>query len=317
MGSCWDVTELTEAAKSRERLLSLLQATVEATTDGTLVVDRERKVAVRNRRFLDLWRIPPSLAQCQDATALLGYVRNQLENPERFVREVEEIYGRPEAESTSQIRCATAGSSSAIRYRSGSGMPWSAGSGASATSPSGSDFCTARCFFRMRRACSPRWRWSRHWTVSHESPSPIWAMGAPSTCSARAAPGRLVAISRDPRTPISPELHPSILSGHSLVYQVGPISYLGVPLLMKDSLVGAITFSAAAHRRYQPHDIEVAEELGPARRPRAGQREALPTSAGSVARPRRVSLRGGARNSRPAHRDSPGGAGDPKREGTA
>src|SRR6516162_3673662 len=43
-------------------------------------------------------------------------------------------------------------------------------------------------------------------------------------------PRRLVAISRDPRAPISPELHPAVLGGQSLIYQVGLTSYLGVPL---------------------------------------------------------------------------------------
>jgi signal transduction histidine kinase len=75
------------------------------------------------------------------------------------------------------------------------------------------------------------------------------------------APRRLVAISRDPRTPISPELHPNVLAGNSLVYQVGSSSYLGVPLLMKDTLAGAITFCAGPHRKYQARDVEVAEEL--------------------------------------------------------
>ena len=74
-------------------------------------------------------------------------------------------------------------------------------------------------------------------------------------------PRRLIAISRDPKAPMSPELHPTVLGGHSLVYQVGSISYLGVPLLMKDDLVGAITLCASPHRKYTPSDLEVAEEL--------------------------------------------------------
>src|SRR5262249_36132523 len=106
VGSCWDVTELVEAAETRERLPSLPQATIEATDDGTLVVGRDRKVAVRNRRFLDLWKIPGDLADSTDDLALLSYVRDQLENPEQFIREVEEIYASPEAESTGQVRCA-------------------------------------------------------------------------------------------------------------------------------------------------------------------------------------------------------------------
>ena len=66
VGTCWDVTELAEATQARERLLSLLQATIEATADGIVVVDRDRKVVIRNRRFLSLWKVPPELAECND-----------------------------------------------------------------------------------------------------------------------------------------------------------------------------------------------------------------------------------------------------------
>src|SRR5262249_20603998 len=106
IGSCWDVSELAEATSTRERLLSLLQATIEATADGTLVVGRDGKVVVRNRRFLDLWKIPPTLADCKDDAALLTYVRDQLADPQEFMREAEAIYASPDAESTGQIRCA-------------------------------------------------------------------------------------------------------------------------------------------------------------------------------------------------------------------
>jgi len=74
-------------------------------------------------------------------------------------------------------------------------------------------------------------------------------------------PRRLIAISRDPRAPMSPELHPTVLGGHSLIYQVGSISYLAAPLLMKDRLVGAITLCASPHRKYIATDLETAEEL--------------------------------------------------------
>ena len=53
-GTCWDITELAEATQARERLLSLLQATIDATADGILVVDRDRKVVLSNRRFVQL-----------------------------------------------------------------------------------------------------------------------------------------------------------------------------------------------------------------------------------------------------------------------
>ncbi len=262
VGSCWDVTELTEAAKTRERLLSLLQATIEATTDGTLVVDRERRVVVRNRRFLDLWKIPPDLADCPEDAPLLGYARNQLENPEEFIREVEEIYARPETESTGQIRCSDG------RIFERYSVPQRIGETVVGRVWSFRDISERERLLRSALFLSDATRLLASLEVEQALDGvariavPYMGDGCAIDVFGAGGPRRLVAISRDARTPISPELHPSVLAGHALVYQVGPISYLGVPLLMKDSLAGAITFCAAAHRRYQPRDVEVAEELG-------------------------------------------------------
>jgi signal transduction histidine kinase len=74
-------------------------------------------------------------------------------------------------------------------------------------------------------------------------------------------PRRLIAVSRDTRTPISPEVHPTVLGGNPVLYRVATISYLAVPLLVKGRVVGAITVSAGVGRAYGPADLELAEEL--------------------------------------------------------
>src|SRR5262249_17898421 len=69
---------LIQSTRVGERLLSLLRATIEATADGILVVDRAQKVSAFNQRFLSLWRIPRSLAERGDDESLLAYVLDQL-----------------------------------------------------------------------------------------------------------------------------------------------------------------------------------------------------------------------------------------------
>jgi PAS domain S-box-containing protein len=260
-GACWDVTELTEATRSRERLLSLIQATIEATTDGTLVVDRDRKVVLRNRRFLDLWRIPPELADAQDDTRLLGSVRGQLESPDEFIREVEEIYAHPETENTGQIRCSDG------RIFERYSVPQRIGDAVVGRVWSFRDVSERERLLHSALFLSDASRLLASLEVEQALDGvariavPYMGDGCAIDVFGASGPRRLVAISRDPRTPISPELHPTVLAGQPLIYQVGAVSYLGVPLLMKGNLEGAITFCAAAHRRYQPSDIEVAEEL--------------------------------------------------------
>jgi signal transduction histidine kinase len=75
-------------------------------------------------------------------------------------------------------------------------------------------------------------------------------------------PRRVVAIARDPRKPMFVEVHPTVLGGHALVYRVGSTQCLGVPLLIKGHLAGAITIRAERDRKYSAIDVALVEELG-------------------------------------------------------
>ena len=261
VGSCWDVTELVEATSARERLLSLLHATVEATADGTLVVDRHRKVVLHNRRFLTLWKIPPDLADCLEDAPLLAYARDQMENPDEFVRSIEEIYANPETESIGQVRCKDG------RVFERFTGPQRIGSDIVGRVWTFRDVSERERLLRSTLFLSDATRLLASLEVEQALDAvariavPYMGDGCAIDVFGVGGPRRLIAISRDPRMPMSPELHPTVLGCHSLVYEVGSISYLGIPLLIKDSLVGAITLCASVHRRYLPRDLEVAEEL--------------------------------------------------------
>src|SRR5262249_16639555 len=99
VGSCWDITEFKEAMHDLEQARSLLEATIEATADGILVVDVGGKVATYNQRFLSLWHIPEELAKQRDDEKLLTYVSDQTENPNDFLCSTRELYRNPERES--------------------------------------------------------------------------------------------------------------------------------------------------------------------------------------------------------------------------
>ncbi|MBI5583616.1 MAG: PAS domain S-box protein [Deltaproteobacteria bacterium] len=85
--------------EERLKTISLLQATLESTHDGILVVDREGMTVLSNRRFADLWQIPEDILSSRDDQQLLHYVLNQLKEPEAFLQKVQELYNHPEAES--------------------------------------------------------------------------------------------------------------------------------------------------------------------------------------------------------------------------
>ena len=91
-----DITERkrTEVAllESEERLRVIL----DSTDDGILAVDGSGKTIFSNRRFAELWRIPQSLADTGDDDAMLGFVLEQLVDPDGFLRKVKRLYGTAE-----------------------------------------------------------------------------------------------------------------------------------------------------------------------------------------------------------------------------
>ena len=102
VGRVWsfrDVTERKHVEEEVENTLSLLRATLEATADGILVVDREGKIISFNRKFVEMWRIPPEIIASRDDNRALAFVLDQLRDPERFVKKVKELYDDPEAQS--------------------------------------------------------------------------------------------------------------------------------------------------------------------------------------------------------------------------
>ncbi len=98
-----NITERRRAEDELKRSHSLLNATLESTADGILVVDSNGNISGYNRKFLDLWRIPEDLASQKDDRILLEYVLNQLKDSSAFLAKVEALYASPEATSFDEL----------------------------------------------------------------------------------------------------------------------------------------------------------------------------------------------------------------------
>jgi PAS domain S-box-containing protein len=89
-------------AEHRERLtgsLSLLRATLDSTADGLLVVDRSQRITSYNRRFIEMWHLPPELVARGRDEELVRAVLDQLVDPDAFTARVAALYERDDEES--------------------------------------------------------------------------------------------------------------------------------------------------------------------------------------------------------------------------
>jgi len=79
--------------------LSLLNATLDSTVDGILVVDQTGKIERFNRRFAKMWRIPDTILETGEDDEAIAFVLDQLVDPGAFVQKVNDLYDHPEKES--------------------------------------------------------------------------------------------------------------------------------------------------------------------------------------------------------------------------
>ncbi|MRG91854.1 AAA family ATPase [Polyangium spumosum] len=97
-GICGISTEITSrkhAEDVRRHSYSLLEATLESTADGILVVDGELRVVRQNRRFAEMWRIPDEVLATGSDDTFRTFVCDQLLEPEAFLQRVRALYASP------------------------------------------------------------------------------------------------------------------------------------------------------------------------------------------------------------------------------
>ncbi|HEY8711983.1 MAG TPA: PAS domain S-box protein, partial [Thermoanaerobaculia bacterium] len=82
-------------ADSLRTTVAILKAQQEATLDGILVVDNDGRILSYNRRFLEIWGVPASVATRADDQELLGYAANAVGDWSEFIALVKHLYAHP------------------------------------------------------------------------------------------------------------------------------------------------------------------------------------------------------------------------------
>jgi PAS domain S-box-containing protein len=84
--------------------LSLLNATLESTVDGILVVSMDRTIRSFNQKFMEMWRVPRSPLTAVTDHDLLRWAAPQLENSEEFLNSTATLYASPDETSLDKLR---------------------------------------------------------------------------------------------------------------------------------------------------------------------------------------------------------------------
>jgi PAS domain S-box-containing protein len=89
---------------THEETIALLEATLEATHDGILVLDLDRRVIRYNRLLAEMLRLPRETIDAANADDLLRGIAEELEDPDAFERRSKELWSDPAARSTDVLR---------------------------------------------------------------------------------------------------------------------------------------------------------------------------------------------------------------------
>lgn len=91
-----DITARKEMEVALQQSESLLRSTLDSTDEGILMIGHDGRVLSANQRFMELWRIPKTLAEREQDELLLDHVLEQLIDPEAFLNQIRRLYDSDE-----------------------------------------------------------------------------------------------------------------------------------------------------------------------------------------------------------------------------
>jgi PAS domain S-box-containing protein len=97
---------ITDRKQAEEELLkktALLEAQVDSSLDGILVVDDQGKRILQNQRMSDVWKIPPEVSANIDDAVQIEFVTKRTKDPRQFVDKVAYLYAHPDEVSRDEI----------------------------------------------------------------------------------------------------------------------------------------------------------------------------------------------------------------------
>ncbi len=94
-----EIAHRKQAEATTKKALSLLNAALESTADGILVIDKEGTITSYNRKYATMWNIPDSVLESPKRRTIAEYIKRELKDPEGYTARVKELTAHPERES--------------------------------------------------------------------------------------------------------------------------------------------------------------------------------------------------------------------------
>ncbi len=110
--NCGFARDITERKRAEEELVSktaLLEAQLDSTLDGILVVDTQGKRVLQNQRFLEMFEVPEEIGRGSGDTKMLRHALNQMKNPQQFRERVAYLYAHPDEVGRDEIELTDGG----------------------------------------------------------------------------------------------------------------------------------------------------------------------------------------------------------------
>jgi PAS domain S-box-containing protein len=98
-----DITDFKRAEEEINYKTMLLEAQLESSIDGILIVDSHGKKILQNRRSIEILKLPEDIAGNIDDSFQLQYFMKMTKNPEAFFEKVTYLYNHPEETSRDEV----------------------------------------------------------------------------------------------------------------------------------------------------------------------------------------------------------------------
>jgi diguanylate cyclase (GGDEF)-like protein/PAS domain S-box-containing protein len=98
-----DITRRREAEKALLWKTTFLEALVESTLDGILILDEHKRKVAHNKRVVEMWNMPPDIAETEDPEQCIDFLMACIRNPEDFGGRVRQLRHDPNVTIHSEI----------------------------------------------------------------------------------------------------------------------------------------------------------------------------------------------------------------------